>query len=69
LPLAWFDPLWRAVPAGETALLQFLLPRTPAEKTAFVGVSVTAGICEELVFRGFMIVALFTMTGIALIAI
>jgi uncharacterized protein len=55
--------LWRAVPAAESELLRFLLPRTPGEKAAFVGVSVTAGVCEELVFRGFLIVALLTTTG------
>lgn len=32
-----------------------MLPRTPAERRLAVGVSVTAGICEELIYRGFLI--------------
>ena len=30
-----------------------LLPRTRAERVAFAGLAVTAGICEEILFRGF----------------
>lgn len=47
----------------ETALLRFILPRTPRERVAFVGVSLSAGIAEELVFRGFLIPALDAATG------
>lgn len=32
--------------------LDALLPRTGAERLAFVGVALTAGICEEVLFRG-----------------
>ena len=32
-----------------------VLPRTRGERSAFFGVSVTAGFCEELLFRGFLI--------------
>ncbi|MDQ3607147.1 MAG: CPBP family intramembrane metalloprotease, partial [Gemmatimonadota bacterium] len=53
----------RALRLRETPLLEHLLPRTPTEKAAFVGVSVTAGVCEELVFRGFLIPALDIATG------
>jgi membrane protease YdiL (CAAX protease family) len=35
-----------------------LLPRTPAERRAFAGLAVTAGICEELLYRGFGLAAL-----------
>jgi membrane protease YdiL (CAAX protease family) len=31
-----------------------LLPRTPGERRGFAAVSITAGICEELLFRGFL---------------
>jgi hypothetical protein len=34
--------------------LRNLLPRTEDEKRRWVGVAVTAGICEELLFRGFL---------------
>lgn len=32
-----------------------ILPRTASELPAFFGVSVTAGFCEELLFRGFLV--------------
>jgi membrane protease YdiL (CAAX protease family) len=47
----------------EAVLLRQILPVTPRERALFVGLSVTAGICEELVFRGFLIVALLSATG------
>lgn len=46
----------------ETALLRFILPRTPRERVLFVGVSLSAGVAEELVFRGFLIPALQAAT-------
>lgn len=46
----------------ETALLLFLLPRTRRERLLFVGVSLSAGIAEELVFRSFLIPALQAAT-------
>jgi uncharacterized protein len=53
----------RLLEVRETVLLEHLLPRSPGEKAAFVGVSVTAGVCEELVFRGFLIPALVVVLG------
>ncbi|CAN5633109.1 hypothetical protein BH23GEM9_BH23GEM9_05810 [soil metagenome] len=47
----------------EAPLLKQLLPSTANERALFVGVSVTAGICEEIVFRGFLIHALLLATG------
>jgi membrane protease YdiL (CAAX protease family) len=47
----------------ETPLLQHLIPQTWVEKLVYVGVCLTAGICEELVFRGFLIAALNAATG------
>ncbi len=35
--------------------LAFFLPRTGEERAWFAAVSVTAGICEEIIFRGFLI--------------
>ncbi len=49
-----------------------LLPRSPEEKNLWVSVSMTAGICEEILFRGFLfyyateIVGLETAGAIAL---
>ena len=34
---------------------QPLLPRTRGERGGFVALSITAGICEELLFRGFVL--------------
>lgn len=42
----------------EGDLVRFLLPRTSSEKIAFAGLSVSAGIAEELVFRAFLLAAL-----------
>jgi uncharacterized protein len=47
---------------AESPLLRHLIPRTRGERVAFAGLSLTAGICEELVFRGFLISALFVAT-------
>ncbi|MGH7460499.1 MAG: lysostaphin resistance A-like protein [Longimicrobiales bacterium] len=49
----------------ESHLLMHLLPQTAREKFAFVFLSITAGICEELVFRGFLISALTVTWGTA----
>jgi membrane protease YdiL (CAAX protease family) len=35
-----------------------LLPRTPTERRVFAGLAVTAGICEEVLYRGFGLAAL-----------
>jgi uncharacterized protein len=53
----------RSLPTRETSLLRFMLPRSGAEKVAFAGVSLSAGICEEIVFRGFLIPALEVILG------
>lgn len=42
------------LPAGSESVLA-MLPRTDVERRLFALVSLTAGICEELVFRGFLI--------------
>jgi membrane protease YdiL (CAAX protease family) len=52
----------RLLQLPETALLKFLLPRTGRERLVFLGVALSAGIAEELVFRGFLIPALNAAT-------
>jgi uncharacterized protein len=52
----------------ESPLLHHLLPRTAGERAAFAGVSVTAGVTEELVFRGFLVTALIVIVGSPLAA-
>lgn len=55
--------------ARESVVLAHLLPRTRAEKAGFLGLSITAGLCEELVFRGFLVTALYTAAGSLSIAL
>jgi hypothetical protein len=43
-------------------------PRTASELPAFLGVSLTAGFCEELLFRGFLIWVLQPLVGLWLAA-
>lgn len=47
----------------EHPLLERVLPVTTREKLWFIPLSITAGVCEELVFRGFAIAALTAATG------
>ena len=47
----------------EAPLLVHLLPRTKRERIGFAALSVSAGCCEELVFRGFLLTALSAATG------
>jgi len=49
-------------PAEVTALL----PRTPAERRAFAGLAVTAGVCEELLYRGVLLaIAVALLPGLS----
>lgn len=52
----------------ESRTLALLLPRTARERLAFLGLSITAGICEEVVFRGFLIFALARVIDSATVA-
>lgn len=57
--------LARLLRVRETPLIRFLLPVTSSEKIAFAGLSVSAGIAEEIVFRAFLMAALLR-AGLAL---
>ena len=59
----------RSLGLEEAPILRFLLPRTGREKLLFLGLSVTAGFCEELVFRGFLLHALEAATGSVVLAV
>jgi uncharacterized protein len=59
---------FKAFGTRETQVLEHLVPQTALEKLVYVGVSLTAGICEEFVFRGFLLGALRVSTGSALFA-
>jgi membrane protease YdiL (CAAX protease family) len=47
----------------ELGKLLFLTPHTPGERRAFHAVSVTAGICEEVIFRGYLIAYLMAVVA------
>jgi uncharacterized protein len=48
-------------PPGQAALA--LLPRTPAERRLFTVVGVTAGVCEEWLYRGFFLAVVAALLG------
>lgn len=54
-----------ALGANPTAkrAFDFLLPRTPVEFLLWVLISLSAGICEEFVFRGYLQRQFFALTG------
>lgn len=55
----------RALGARESSVLHLLIPRTTAGRGGFVVLSAVAGICEEYVFRGFMLHGLAGWLGSA----
>ena len=70
------DPAFRADPypvyarlRREAPVLRELLPVSGPERSLFVALSATAGICEEIVFRGFLIHALTLATGSVTLAL
>lgn len=52
--------------SGESPLVRHLLPKTAPEKRAFAGLSVMAGVGEEIAYRGFALSALIEVTGLPL---
>jgi membrane protease YdiL (CAAX protease family) len=54
LALAWFHNGMRAKIFEQLKEIDYLLPQSRSEIALFAGVSVTAGICEEVLFRGFL---------------
>ncbi|HUF50602.1 MAG TPA: CPBP family intramembrane glutamic endopeptidase [Longimicrobiales bacterium] len=61
--------LFRTLGVRESPVLRQLLPVTAAERWLFVLVSISAGVCEELVFRGFLLRTLTLATGITPLAV
>lgn len=53
----------RALRIPESGLVDYLIPRSTPEKIAFAGLSVSAGIAEELIFRSFLIGVLHQASG------
>lgn len=61
--LLLFRVLAGALGARETPLLRRLLPRTGRERAAFVGLSIAAGVGEELAYRGYLVTLLAPALG------
>lgn len=59
----------RALRIPENALVDYMIPRTPPEKIAFTGLSVSAGIAEELVFRSFLLAVILRASGSMVVAV
>lgn len=53
----------------ESPIVHFLIPRSTPEKIAFVGLSISAGVAEELVFRSFLIAAVAAASGSLALAV
>ena len=58
----------QALHVRESRLLIELLPTTPVERGIFTLLSISAGICEEFVFRGFLVPALTVIIGGSVVA-
>jgi membrane protease YdiL (CAAX protease family) len=60
----WLEPVRRRLAADES------LPRTPGERRGFMLVAITVGICEEVLFRGYVMWYVELWTGaVAAVAI
>lgn len=59
----------KLVRVPESSLLDYLIPRTPSERIAFTGLSLSAGIAEEIVFRSFLIGTLARASGSVTLAV
>jgi membrane protease YdiL (CAAX protease family) len=60
-----FRILCGALGVQESATLVELLPRTGGERLAFAGLALLAGVCEEIIFRGYALPVLAEVTGVA----
>ena len=58
------DPAKQAEVRDKVGDLDAIVPRTPAEETAFGYLSFTAGVCEEILYRGLLMAALSAVIGI-----
>lgn len=61
--------LFRAFGHSEAALLRWLLPKTLAQRIVFAGLSISAGVGEELAFRAFLVPALERASGSIALAV
>jgi membrane protease YdiL (CAAX protease family) len=64
IPAIARSPATRARLRGKLAALKPLLPHTAGEMRLFVPLSITAGICEEWLFRGYLVWVLMPWLGL-----
>lgn len=60
---------FRIAGVREPSIVRQLMPVSRQDRILFVGVSITAGICEEIIYRGFLIHVLYSATGSLAIAL
>jgi membrane protease YdiL (CAAX protease family) len=58
---AWAVSRWLGPGAAKS--VDSLLPRSLAEVLVWIGLSITAGVCEEMAFRGYLQRQLHALTG------
>jgi len=56
-------PLWRKAVLSRSRRIHFFAPRGAKEKALWVGVSLAAGIGEEVTYRGMLFLLFWTLTG------
>ncbi len=58
-----------SIGSGTARTVDSLLPQSPLEVLVWIGVSITAGICEEMAFRGFLQRQLHALSGSIVVAV
>lgn len=59
---------WRESVASGDAKVRYFMPRTSQERNLWAGVSLAAGVSEEVTYRGVLFALLWVITGSALVA-
>ena len=62
-------PARREALRQKLAYVEYLLPHSRGELSWFIALAITAGVCEELLYRGFLLWVLKAYVGIALAAV
>ena len=60
---------FKALGLRESDMMRDIIPDTTKEKLTFCLLSICAGVCEEIAFRGFLLTSLFISTGSAAAAV
>jgi membrane protease YdiL (CAAX protease family) len=60
-------PLWRALVARHERRAYLTMPRTPGERVLWIGVSVSAGVAEEVAYRAVLYALLVRLVGVPIV--